>query len=38
MYPAVHGGDLDDAAEDEDDDAEAETLASAPPVGGAVLC
>ena len=33
VHPRVHGGDLDDVADDEDGDAEAEAAAAAPPVG-----
>lgn len=36
MHPGVHGGDLNDVADDEEADTERERLAAAPPGGGAV--
>ena len=34
VYPGAHGGDLNDAADDEHDDAKGQALAATPPIGG----
>jgi len=37
MHPAVHGGNLDDVADDEDAHSKAQALASPPPIRGAIM-